>query len=117
MAAIKHTPGPMRVRLADYINNQGNLFVVEAKEEGENRGDDPDGGEVWWASVAEVPGGNYTLEDWPAAEAEATANLFAASPDLFAALEAFVRNPNAGKYMGRELNTARAALAKAKGES
>ncbi len=102
MSKAKHTPGPWIVG-----KPKGQETPIHAKA------GDPTLGCTSWEGFALV----YGCDDSPEKGRkvmQANALLIADAPQLFEALDELVR---AGDHMGWEMRNARAALAKARGES
>jgi len=109
MTETNFTPGPWTA-----VRKHPHIWAIDALS------GDPDLGHVKWHSLADV----YGCDDMGAAgsdKAKANARLIAAAPDLFEALriaeEALEKTANDTLIGRNAAGDARAALAKARGES
>lgn len=89
----KHTPGPWSIQ---------------------RQNPSPTTGE--WMVAGKSPGYLAEVRDCGSGPVEANARLIAAAPDLLEALEALITAVDASMY-GMAIHNARAAIAKAKGET
>lgn len=100
MSEAKHTPAPWLIAKSDAS------FVYALNDNGYNR---------FWAHVT---GGNLRrAESTLRAEVEANARLIAAAPDLLDALIEIVSADDAHELTQKHIESARAAIAKATGQT